>query len=193
MDKSFKCDTAPRRSGFTLIELLAVMLLILTVLGMGVPAMFAAERKSYVNQAMNDLIRVHQACMAMQRELAARGDGGVVTMSIVKSDGSAYSASPDASPYVTVTISTGAISPSTWMSRTLPISINSDDFISTIGSNGGYSWSYQKQTSFMASDSSGSTTMAGPITLTYKCLPTGGDYKVKRDLVLYPQGYSEVP
>lgn len=168
-----------RRSGFTLIELLAVMLLILTVLGMGVPAMFSAERKSYVNQAMTELIQVHQACMAMQRELATRGDPGIVTLTIQN---------PTSAPVAMVTISpnTGVIVPQTWIARTLPISINADQFISRVDSSTGtLSWSYQKQSGF--------TSFANLNVLTFKALPSGGTYKVQRTLNLYPQGYSEIP
>lgn len=165
-----------RRSGFTLMELLAVMLLIITVLSMGVPAMFAAERKSYVNQAMNDLINVHQSCMAMQRELASRGDGGVITLTIQN---------PTAIPAVNVTCSTVGVNPAAWLGRTLPISINADEFISRVDSSSGTSWSYQQQTGFINSVS--------PITLTFKALPSGANYKVSRSLVLYPQGYSDIP
>lgn len=174
-----------RRSGFTLIELLAVMLLILTVLGMGVPAMFAAERKSYVNQAMNELIRVHQACTAMQRELAVRGDNGIVTLTIQN---------PTTDPAVMVNVSSGFIDPAAWLSRTLPISISADQFISQIVSTNGLSWSYQKQTGFIAANSSGSSIISSAITLSFKALPSSGsNFKVSRDLTFYPQGYTEVP
>lgn len=164
-------------------ELIAVMLLIITVLAMGVPAMFAAERKSYVNQAMTDLIKVHQACMAMQRELAARGDGGVVTLTIQN---------PTTDPAVMVSVSSGTINPATWMSRTLPISISADQFISKVSSPSGVSWSYQKQTGFIAANSSG-TTLGTPITLTFNALPSGATYKVIRSMTFYPEGYSDIP
>lgn len=167
-----------RSSGFTLIELLAVMLLIITVLAMGVPAMFAAERKSYVNQAMNDLINVHRACVEMQRELAARGIPGSVQLVI---------SNPTTGPVVNVTLPGGApFTAAQRIGRTIPISINSDSFISRVdATSGSLSWSYDPYSGFIAS---GATT-----TLAFKALPSGANYKVVRSLSIYPSGYSEVP
>ena len=162
------------------------MLLILTVLGMGVPAMFAAERKSYVNQAMQALIEIHNKCQKLQRELAARGDPGVVTITI-----NAITSKPDVT--VTVPPTPGFTSkpetptPEQWFGRKFPISINADEFISAIGSTIGNTWQYVPQTGFINSPSK--------ITLTFKAMPTSpaGTFKVNRVLTLYPQGYSEVP
>jgi type II secretory pathway pseudopilin PulG len=173
-----------RRSGFTLIELIVLMLLIVTVLGMGVPALFASERKSYVNQAMNDLLNLHQACMAMQRELAARGDGGVVTLTIEN---------PTNDPRVRISVFPATINPETWLGRTLPISISAEQFIAKISSPSGVSWSYQKQTGFIASDPTGSSIMVTPIVLTFNALLSGSTYKVARLLTIYPEGYSDIP
>ena len=180
MATTYRHSTQPRRAGFTLIELLAVMLLILTVLGMGVPAMFAAERKSYVNQAMNELIQVHQACMAMQRELAARGIDGEISLTITNPGGSA-------GPRVNVVLPTGSpFTVAAWTGRTFPLSINSDDFISRVDASvGSLSWNYERQTGFI---SGGTTT-----TLNFKALWSGSIYKVNRSLTIYPQGYSEIP
>ena len=167
-----------RRSGFTLIEMLAVMLLIITVLAMGVPALFSAERKSYVNQAMNDLIEVHRACVNMQRELAARGIPGSVQLVI---------SNPSTGPEVNVTLPGGApFTAEQRVGKKLPVSINSESFISRVdATTGSLSWSYDPYSGFI---SSGATT-----TLAFKALPSGANYKVVRSLSIYPSGYSEVP
>ena len=175
---------APRRAGFTLIELLAVILLVITVLGMGVPAMFAAERKSYVNKAMNELIRVHRMCMSLQRELAARGDAGIVTLKIE---------TPPAPDGPTVTVEVNPTSSLDWEKRfgqTFPISINSDSFISSVTTNPSdlssppISWNYEAQTGFI---------VGGAKTLTFRALPSGSTFKVQRTLKLFPLGQSDVP
>ncbi len=184
-----------RRSGFTLIELLAVMLLILTVLGMGVPALFASERKSYANQAMSELIRVHQACMAMQRNLATRGDPGIIKLTI----------KTDLTVSVIVDGSTTNFNPQTWMGMTLPVSatnefrasISADQFIGAIiasnatQSSGEYSWTYKRKTGFPVFLSANSVN-----TITFKALPLGNpatSYKMSRTLNIYPLGYAEIP
>ena len=191
-----------RRSGFTLIELLAVMLLIITVMAMGVPAMFSAERKSYVNQAMNDLLRTHQNCIRIQRELAARGESLVVTIDIrsptsapsleigLSGNSSAY---PDAASRVAYL--------ELWMQRqktggtAFPqVSINADEFIQRVDQSNvtaANHWEYEPATGFIASTSL--TDQTKPITLTFKALPSGANWKVSRDLHLYSQGYSEIP
>lgn len=191
-----------RRSGFTLMELLAVMLLIITVLGMGVPAMFAAERKSYVNQAMNDLIRVHQNCIRIQRELAARGESLVVRVSIVN---------PTTIPVLEVSLTgTSEVYPTPaervlflerWLQRPFTngtvyprFSINSDEFIQRVDSSNlvnANRWDYEAATGFIAPSSL--TNQLKPIALTFKALPSGSNWKVARSLNLYPQGYSEIP
>ena len=172
-----------------------MMLLILTVLGMGVPAMFAAERKSYVSQAMQALIEIHNKCQKLQRELAARGDPGVLTLTID---------SPGSKPQIKVTINSSLpTSPSVdqlfgrkidGSSAASFISINADEFISAVDTTDAVtnaaipaSWSYVSQTGFI--------NRTAPIKITFKALPTNpsGTYKVNRVLTLYPQGYSEVP
>ena len=162
-----------------------MMLLILTVLGMGVPAMFAAERKSYVNQAMQQLIELNVKCQKLQRELAARGDAGIVKLTINFS-----TTKPDVT--VSITGGTSGITPTVWFGRTFPISINADEFISDVSSSTGLgptiSWDYAQQSGFIQS--------VAPILLTFRAMPKGGSpmtYKVNRELTLYPQGYSEVP
>jgi prepilin-type N-terminal cleavage/methylation domain-containing protein len=180
-----------RRSGFTLIELLAVMLLILTVLGMGVPAMFASERKSYANQAMSELLRVHQACMAMQVYLAALGDPGIINLSIA-------SVAADFQVKVQVTGSTTSFNPQKWMGMTLAgsaahvfnSSISAEQFIGDITATNGLTWTYQQKTGFPVFSSPTAIN-----TLSFKALPAGLPvvYKMTRPLNIYPQGYSEIP
>ena len=177
-------------------ELLAVMLLILTVLGMGVPAMFAAERKSYVNQAQQALIEIHNKCMKLQLLLAAKGDGGVVTLTI-----NGATNKPEVQVRVSGTTNFTPNEVDQWFGRkitgspiTSVVSINSDEFISavdtvnaTTGTTIPPTWSYVPQVGFINS--------TDPIKLTFKALPFGSPvkYKVNRELTLYPQGYSEVP
>ena len=201
--------TAPRRAGFTLIELLAVMLLILTVLGMGVPAMFAAERKSYVNEAMNKLVGVHRSAFAIQRELASRGESLIVVVEIVN---------PTASPVAQISLSGSSAAYSSNLEKTnflevwlgLPksgtfinyprISVTSDDFISqVIVSNvqavapapNANSWAYVPSTGFI--NSGCFVDAAKPIQFSFKALPSGPNWKVNRALNLYYQGYSDIP
>lgn len=181
------------------------MLLILTVLGMGVPAMFAAERKSYVNQAMQQLIEIHMKCQKLQRELAARGDGGVVQLEI-----NSATTLPKVKVTVTGTTNFTAADVDTWFGRKINgssgyVSINADEFISSIGSTVGAGpsmplttavttpiiWDYEKQSGFL--NRTGSPGTLAYITLTFNAMPTGASYKVKRDLHLFPQGYTEVP
>ena len=186
METSLLKDTAPRRAGFTLIELLAVMLLIMTVLGMGVPAMFAAERKSYVNEAMSSLIRTHQACMAMQLYLAAIGDPGTIKLSIAN-------VASDFQVNVKVENGTTSFDPSKWIGTKLATSaaneydasISADQFISDITATGPLTWNYQQQTGF--------TSFTGVNTISFKALPAGPTFKLTRTLNIYPQGYAEIP
>lgn len=170
-----------RRSGFTLMELLAVMLLIITVMSMGVPAMFAAERKSYVNQAMTELLRIHKVCMEVQRELGARGIAGQVTLQI---------ASANSAPVVNVTAPAGIDLVARFGKTPTGLSINSDEFVTGVTDNpastpGSITWTYDQQTGFIT----GGTMKE----LTFRALPSGGNWKVKRVLKIYPQGYSEIP
>jgi prepilin-type N-terminal cleavage/methylation domain-containing protein len=181
-----------RRSGFTLIELLAVMLLILTVLAMGVPALFASERKSYANQAMSELIRVHQACMAMQVYLATIGNPGIINLTIAKD-----SSLQDWQVKVTVTPTPNDFDPRKWMGMTLGAntnefiaSISAEQFIGDItATSSQLNWTYQPKTGFPVFP----TTPTAVNTLTFKALPLSGVYKMTRTLNLYPLGYSEIP
>lgn len=204
-----RIHTESRQSGFTLIELLAVMLLILTVLGMGVPAMFAAERKSYVNEAMNKLIGVHRSAFAIQRELASRGESLIVIVEIIN---------PTASPVAQISLSGSSAAYSSDLERTqfleawlgLPISgsfsnyprisINSDEFISQViisnvqtfvPATNANSWSYAPLTGFINSGSF--VDVSKPIQLAFKALPSGSNWKINRTLNLYYQGYSDIP
>lgn len=179
-------------------EMLAVMLLIITVLAMGVPAIFAAERKSAVNRSMNDLIRVHQACTAMQLYLKTVGDPGVVTLNItilMRSEDNVMRPY-DCKVNVKVVPATPALDPSKWLGVTLPNSaagefdafFSDDQFVSNIISDGGpagLTWTYQPKTGFAS--------FTGVNQLTFQALRKGSTYRVNRTLNLYPQGYSEIP
>ena len=186
METSLHKDTASTRAGFTLIELLAVMLLIMTILGMGVPAMFAAERKSYVNEAMSSLVRTHQACVAMQLYLAAIGDPGTIRLTIAN-------VASNFQANVKVENGTTSFNPSKWIGTTLTTSlaneydasISADQFVSDITATGPLTWSYQQQTGF--------TSFIGVNIISFKALPSGPTFKVVRTLKLYPQGYAEIP
>ena len=186
-----------RRSGFTLIELLAVMLLILTVLAMGVPALFASERKSYANQAMSELIRVHQACMAMQVHLATIGNPGIINLTIAKD-----SSLQDWQVKVTVTPTPNDFDPRKWMGMTLGTtanefiaSISAEQFIDDIAGSKGLTWTYESKTGFPKFNALLTPTDVFN-TLTFSALPVSSGssvYKMKRTVKIYPLGYSEIP
>jgi type II secretory pathway pseudopilin PulG len=171
-------------------ELLAVMLLIITVIAMGVPAMFAAERKSYVNQAMNEVLRVHRICMSLQRELAARGMAGQVEVNITTNASTAPRLKVTAPGNLDLAYRFGQTDPAP-MGQTNDISLNVDGFIHSINATtptafvDSISWSYEERTGFL----SGGT----PINLTFNAMPSGSTFKIKRTLILYPEGYSDIP
>jgi len=171
-----------RRSGFTLMELLAVMLLIITVMGMGVPAMFAAERKSYVNQAMTELLRIHRICADTQREVSSRGLSAIITLTITSSTPTVRVDANDATVNDILSRRLGC-TPTNPLSA---MSINSDEFISQVAAtSGSLSWSYDRFSGFI----SGNATT----TLAFKALPSGANFKVIRTVTIFPSGYSEVP
>lgn len=182
--------TKPRRAGFTLIELLAVMLLILTVLGMGVPAMFAAERKSYVNQAMNELIRIHRICSGTQREIYTRGLPGAITLTINQSASNSPTVSIDGGNSVNNDLLKARLG-CTPANLLTSMSINSDEFISSINatiSPASYptiSWSYEPISGFIADNL--------VKTLKFQALKSGNTYKVERTVTIYPFGSTELP
>ena len=121
---------------------------------------------------------VHQACMAMQRELAARGSPGVVALRI-----------RDAAtrPAVEVTISPpGPIEPATWMGRTLPIPLDGNGSITGITSSSLLAWNYQPQTGFIDNGSP-----AEAITLTFEAGASAS--AIQHQLTVFPLGYAEVP
>ena len=211
MKNSLNDDAAPRRSGFTLIELLAVMLLILTILGMGVPAMFAAERKSNMNDAMNSLVRLHRSAVAIQRELASRGESLIVVIEIMNP--TSYPVAPVAQ------ISLSGVSTAyqsdlekvnfleKWLSlplsasSTFPkISISGEEFIDKVSvsnvtlwapATNVSSWAYAPSTGFINSNCF--STVSKPIQLTFKAIPSGSTWRAIRTLDLYYQGYTDIP
>ena len=181
-----------------MMEMMAVLLLITTVLGMGIPAMLIAERKAWVNQAMNEVLRIHNICMSLQRELAARGIPGKVNITITTAS-TGSSTAPPPPPTLTVTGPIGFDLASRLGVSPTNIPINADGFIYSINGAapnslvGTVAWNYEERTGFIEGGS--------PISLTFNAIPTGvtstfplgTTFRVKRTLVLYPQGYSEVP
>jgi len=72
----------PARSAFTLMELLVTMLLIITILAFGVPALFSSERKAGVSDGIRNLVNLHERAMKWQRLAAATGSGLVYQVTI---------------------------------------------------------------------------------------------------------------
>ncbi len=178
-------------AGFTLIELLTVMLVIITVLGMGVPAMFSAERRSLVNSAMNDLIRVHQTCMSLQREMATRGIDGQVTLTITTSGADGPTVKVTAPGGLDLAYRFSQVTPPVpALGSTNPIAINSIGFITSVTPDPlnplppTITWTYEKGTGFIAGSAQ---------TLTFQAMPVGLTFKLQRKIVFSQYGYVEVP
>jgi type II secretory pathway pseudopilin PulG len=82
----------PARSAFTLMELLVTMLLIITILAFGVPALFSSERKAGVSDGIRSLVNLHERAMKWQR-LAAATKSGLVYQITINSTTAPFTAS----------------------------------------------------------------------------------------------------
>ena len=159
-----------RRSGFTLIEMLTVMLLIITILAMGVPALFMADRKAWVSSAINELVKLHHHARHLQMVAAAQGLYDIYSIQITNPV-SGTSKSPQAVLHVLKDLGGGstkdyyvenvtdvALDPaSSPAAARYTTSISGDDLVDNVQLWGGtdytvlsFSWSYERQTGFIA-------------------------------------------
>jgi hypothetical protein len=128
--------------------------------------------------------------MSLQRELAARGIAGQVQARITTDASNTPRLKVTAPGGIDLAYRFGQTSAAP-AGQTNDISINAEDFIHSINATtpsgyvGNITWTYDERTGFI----SGGT----PISLTFNALPSGSTFKVKRTLVLYPEGYSDVP
>jgi prepilin-type N-terminal cleavage/methylation domain-containing protein len=141
------------RGGFTLMEMMAVMLVILTVLAMGVPAMFTAERKAYLSSSIQKLCMLHQRGRMQQLSIATQGYANQISLAIsgtnaqLKKDG--------------VVIET--------------VAMDEDGFIESVTPTGNL-WNYDKKTGFINLGSPLSvkvSALSGKATRIVKFYPNG--------------------
>ena len=152
----------PARSAFTLMELLVTMLLIITILAFGVPALFSSERKAGVSDGIRNLVNLHERAMKYQRLAAVTG----------------------VSLNYTVVISGTNADLRVSGTSILTVPINGDGVVASVTINSGLSGStitYDSKSGFP------SNLTSSPAIISFKT--TNGKYT--RLLKIYPLGFTE--
>lgn len=166
-----------RRSGFTLMELIAVMLLIITVMAMGVPAMFAAERKSYLSQAAQSLASLSKQAKTAQIAAATQGYNLIYKVEIVN---------PTSQPYGQIGIESGSV-PAPLVASSEKAPLDADSFIDKIESVNASGAVITLVSSFKLNPQTGDPDITAPLRYRFSAL----NGKATRIMTIYPNGFTE--
>jgi type II secretory pathway pseudopilin PulG len=159
----------PARSAFTLMELLVTMLLIMTIMAFGVPALFSSERKAAVGDGIRNLVNLHERAMRNTRLAAVTFSSGTAT--------SIYS----------ITFASTTTAPTASLEGTTlnNVSINGDGAVTTL--TGATTLYYNPPTGLPANSATDSSAWTAPKIFTFAT----ANNKYARKLKIYPLGFTE--